>query len=365
MASSQLLKSLVVPPASGQAPTATLIFAHGLGDTGLGWLDVAKMLSARPALRHVRFVLPNAPVQPVTLNMGMSMSSWFDITTLEDMEEGEDEYGLQKSAGEIKKLVQAEIDGTGDGLNGSTIAPERVVVGGFSQVRKLRGPMQTGWQPRMRGTACSRFYSSSSSSPSSLFSPAPVAKRPSAEALHTAASVAIADSGASVHGVGVDILHMPRLAALLARSRSANRFGRRILCRREQKEFAAMESQGASAQKLQSWLAVRWTAKEAAYKALYPSHRPIWSHLDVSKQTSLDGLGLKPSISFSDEHEAVSSSPAQLPQLHLSVSHDGEYVVSFVVAELSAGDGKHQGKAERTTSYSRDGGDDDRPKAPS
>lgn len=90
-----LLKTIVVPPSSGTAPTATLIFAHGLGDSGeysldvlsisnlqccsgMGWYDVAQMLSSRPALRHVRFVLPNAPIQPVSLNMGMKVSTGRD-----------------------------------------------------------------------------------------------------------------------------------------------------------------------------------------------------------------------------------------------------------------------------------------------
>lgn len=68
------LKTIVMSPSSGVVPTATLIFAHGLGDTGAGWYDVAQMLSARPALRHMRFVLPNAPVQPVSLNFGQKVS---------------------------------------------------------------------------------------------------------------------------------------------------------------------------------------------------------------------------------------------------------------------------------------------------
>lgn len=36
--SSALLKTLVVPAASGKA-SASVIFSHGLGDSGLGWLD--------------------------------------------------------------------------------------------------------------------------------------------------------------------------------------------------------------------------------------------------------------------------------------------------------------------------------------
>jgi predicted esterase len=74
MTSKNLLKTIVLPPASGGQATATLIFAHGLGDTGAGWYDVAQMLSRRPALKHVRFILPNSPVQPVSLNMGMKVS---------------------------------------------------------------------------------------------------------------------------------------------------------------------------------------------------------------------------------------------------------------------------------------------------
>ncbi len=107
-ATANLLKCLVVQPASGSAPTASVIFAHGeslrrhlchdcpgtrqlksshslpfpphtgLGDSGAGWYDVAQMLSRRPGLAHVRFILPNAPIVPVTLNMGMKMPSWFD-----------------------------------------------------------------------------------------------------------------------------------------------------------------------------------------------------------------------------------------------------------------------------------------------
>jgi pimeloyl-ACP methyl ester carboxylesterase len=67
------LKTIVMSPSSGVVPTATLIFAHGLGDSGAGWYDVAQMLSARPNLRHFRFVLPNAPVQAVSLNFGQKV----------------------------------------------------------------------------------------------------------------------------------------------------------------------------------------------------------------------------------------------------------------------------------------------------
>lgn len=72
------LKTVVVPPVAGGMPSATVLLLHGLGDTAHGWLDVARMLGRAPALHHVRFVLPTAPVRPVTLNMGMPMTAWFD-----------------------------------------------------------------------------------------------------------------------------------------------------------------------------------------------------------------------------------------------------------------------------------------------
>ncbi|KAN0066495.1 hypothetical protein ACQY0O_000589 [Thecaphora frezii] len=128
-----LLKTLVINPISGVKPTATLFILHGLGDTSAGWSDVAQLLSQRPSLAHVRFVLPNAPIQPVTLNMGMPMPSWFDILSLDDISGQEDEAGLLKSADAIKKLIQAEEEGTASGLDGHKIPSSRIVVGGFSQ----------------------------------------------------------------------------------------------------------------------------------------------------------------------------------------------------------------------------------------
>jgi len=57
--------------------TATVIFAHGLGDTAAGWSPLAQSL--RSKYKHIKWVLPTAPTQPVSINMGMKMNSWFDI----------------------------------------------------------------------------------------------------------------------------------------------------------------------------------------------------------------------------------------------------------------------------------------------
>jgi predicted esterase len=62
-------------------PTATVIFMHGLGDTADGWAPMLHHEIA-PLMPHIKFICPTAPVRPVTLNGGMAMTSWHDITDL-------------------------------------------------------------------------------------------------------------------------------------------------------------------------------------------------------------------------------------------------------------------------------------------
>ncbi|XP_065670744.1 acyl-protein thioesterase 1 isoform X2 [Hydra vulgaris] len=100
--------------------TATVIFLHGLGDTGHGWLAALEEI----ALPYIKYICPNAPVSKVTLNMGMSMPSWFDIYSL-DKDSKADEEGIQNSSKELKKLITKEEE------NG--IPSDRILVGGFSQ----------------------------------------------------------------------------------------------------------------------------------------------------------------------------------------------------------------------------------------
>ena len=45
---------------------------------------------------YAKFILPTAPTQPVTLNGGMAMTSWYDIVGLDDRA-AETCEGLQES----------------------------------------------------------------------------------------------------------------------------------------------------------------------------------------------------------------------------------------------------------------------------
>jgi len=104
--------------------TATVVFVHGLGDSGHGWEPVAQMFSKDPELNHVKWILPHAPLQPVTANSGMVMPSWFDIMSF-DFDSEEDEEGMRKSSLRLNELITAEIDA---GIDAS-----KIVLGGFSQ----------------------------------------------------------------------------------------------------------------------------------------------------------------------------------------------------------------------------------------
>ena len=58
--------------------TATIIFLHGLGDTGHTWASAIKNI--RPS--HVKIICPTANQIPVTINSCQFMNSWFDVVPL-------------------------------------------------------------------------------------------------------------------------------------------------------------------------------------------------------------------------------------------------------------------------------------------
>lgn len=86
----------------------------------------------------MKFILPTARTQPVTLNMGMAMPSWYDIVGL-DSRSNEVCNGLDDSVDRIMDLVEGEIavgndDTTSTSCNeSSSLDYSRIVLAGFSQ----------------------------------------------------------------------------------------------------------------------------------------------------------------------------------------------------------------------------------------
>lgn len=118
----------LVFPASARH-TATVIFIHGLGDSGHGWAPAVENWRRRQRLDEVKFILPHAPAIPITCNFGMKMPGWFDIHTIdgnaEALRRNEDEVGVLRSQEYFHGLIQQEID--------AGIPADRIVLGGFSQ----------------------------------------------------------------------------------------------------------------------------------------------------------------------------------------------------------------------------------------
>jgi predicted esterase len=138
MPSSLKYRAPIVVPARQQPHTATVVVLHGLGDTGDGWAGAAPELAA--ALPHARFVFPHAPERPISLNMGMRMPGWYDIKSLEDIDQREDREGILESQRYVlEELVGPASSSSSEGGagaaagNSSSSASSRTAVVGFSQ----------------------------------------------------------------------------------------------------------------------------------------------------------------------------------------------------------------------------------------
>ena len=112
--------ALILDPA--QNADACVIWLHGLGADRYDFEPVARMLQQR--LPNTRFVLPQAPSRPVTINGGWSMPSWYDILAMSPAR-AIDQEQMEASAQTVIGLIEAQRD--------SGIDPARIILAGFSQ----------------------------------------------------------------------------------------------------------------------------------------------------------------------------------------------------------------------------------------
>ncbi|PUU83831.1 4'-phosphopantetheinyl transferase superfamily [Tuber borchii] len=133
-------------------------------------------------------------------------------------------------------------------------------------------------------------------------------------------------------GIGVDLLHLPRLTRLLTkRPTYTHRFARRILTKSEYRQFlksttttttttTTSSSSSPLAATTIKWLGVRWAAKEAAFKA-FGTRRGglVWEDVEVGYYDS----GQPFLWLFNKERERRMGG--------LSISHDGEYLVAMAM----------------------------------
>ena len=137
---------LVVEPSGTH--DASIIWMHGLGASAYDFVDMPRLIN-RPG---TRWIFPNAPVRPVTLNNGWKMPSWFDIRYLAGESEGERECPIeaQESSEMIGNMIEAE--------HAKGIPYDRIALIGFSQGGAMSLYTGCRFPHRIAGMACLSGY---------------------------------------------------------------------------------------------------------------------------------------------------------------------------------------------------------------
>ncbi len=104
-------------------PKHTIIWLHGLGATANDFPPIVPELGL-DAGRAIRFIFPQAPDRPITINGGMRMPGWYDIKGM-SIEDKQDAIGMAESRTMLDSIIQTQID--------SGVPSENIIVAGFSQ----------------------------------------------------------------------------------------------------------------------------------------------------------------------------------------------------------------------------------------
>lgn len=116
-----LIPHITVEPTS-EAQFA-VVWLHGLGASGHDFEPIVPELKL-PASMPVRFIFPHAPERPVTINNGMRMPAWYDITGL-DFDKRADMESFASSGQLVEAFISDQVD--------RGIPPENILLAGFSQ----------------------------------------------------------------------------------------------------------------------------------------------------------------------------------------------------------------------------------------
>ena len=113
----------VIEAQTGEQPVATVFILHGLGADGRDFVPVAEQLDLS-SIGPIRFLFPNAPVIPVSINGGYQMPAWYDILGA-DITARQDEKGMRQTQDSMNQLIEREIE--------RGVPARRIVIAGFSQ----------------------------------------------------------------------------------------------------------------------------------------------------------------------------------------------------------------------------------------
>ncbi len=118
-----MTKPVVVDSLNGQTKAEyCIIWLHGLGANGHDFESIVPKLNTGLA---IKYIFPNAPQIPITINGNMVMPGWYDIRNLESITEDIDWQGMKKSEDYLEGLI-AEVEEQG-------FASKNILLAGFSQ----------------------------------------------------------------------------------------------------------------------------------------------------------------------------------------------------------------------------------------
>lgn len=107
---------------NGEAKHA-IIWLHGLGATANDFPPIVPELGLDPD-RPIRFIFPQAPDRPITVNGGMVMPGWYDIKGM-DIADKQDAVGMAESQAILEAFISEQIT--------LGIISENIIIAGFSQ----------------------------------------------------------------------------------------------------------------------------------------------------------------------------------------------------------------------------------------
>lgn len=101
----------------------SVIWLHGFGADGHDFESIVPEMNLDDEL-GIKFIFPNAPVRPVTINNGMAMRAWYDVKS-PNLRELEDVESITESDKLITQYIDAEIT--------AGISANKIILAGFSQ----------------------------------------------------------------------------------------------------------------------------------------------------------------------------------------------------------------------------------------
>jgi phospholipase/carboxylesterase len=129
-------------------PAATLIWLHGLGASGEDFVPLVpefKKLTGLP----LRFLFPQAPHRPITINNGFVMPAWYDITGFS--EQGMIDFkGIETSVKQVMVLIEDQI--------AKGFPAEKIVLCGFSQGSVIALSTLLAWNKPLGGVIALSGY---------------------------------------------------------------------------------------------------------------------------------------------------------------------------------------------------------------